>query len=77
MKWIAEIAQPKPIRFVIEQQKLHSLIAGKPDQSGFYIYVYENDRDVYDYLQDTLEIAKGFCLKEFNVPLDAWKQISE
>ena len=75
MKWVADITHPKPMHFVIEQQTLRSLIAGQPDQLGFYIYVYENGRAIYDYLQDNLEQAKGFSFRKFHVPVTAWQQV--
>jgi len=40
---------------------------------GVYLYVYENERCVFDYLQDNIEICKKFAFEEFNVPIDSWK----
>jgi hypothetical protein len=31
----------------------------------------------WDYLQDTWELAKSFCLNEWGVPLDAWLETAE
>ncbi len=31
--------------------------------------------DLYDYVQDELEIAIDFSLKKFGVPKDAWRQV--
>jgi len=39
---------------------------------GAYLYVYENGRCIYDYLQDSTEMCKAFALEEFNVPIDSW-----
>ena len=44
-------------------------------KAGYYLYVWENGRGLYDYLQDTLEIAKNVALKKFQVPLTDWKQV--
>ncbi len=75
MKWIADIALPKPMHFVIEQQKLTSLMPGVPDQFGYYLFVFENGRDLYDYMQDELEIAIDFAFSKFGVPKEAWRQV--
>lgn len=42
---------------------------------GFYLYVYEKDECIYDYLQDTLEDCMKFALEEFGVPLNSWKMV--
>lgn len=65
MKWEAEIENPKKLRFIIDYD----------EYAGYYLYVYEGDVDIYDFLQDTLEIAKRQALEDFGVPLDAWKQV--
>ena len=40
---------------------------------GFYLYVYDsNGKNTYDYLQDTLQMAKECALEEFGVPIDSW-----
>ena len=75
MLWAAQITEPKPLRCVIEQQTLHSLIPNQPDQLAFYLYVFEATGISYDYLQDTLEIAKRFAFEKFQVPISAWQQV--
>lgn len=52
--------------FVIKQDK---------PEVGWYLYVYENRRCIYDYLQGTLEITKEFAEEQFGVPLEKWEQI--
>ena len=44
---------------------------------GYYLYVFENDKCMYDDLQFTLEIAMECALDDFGVPLDAWIKIEE
>lgn len=44
---------------------------------GFYFYVFEDGKCIYDTLQDTLEIAIECALEEFNVPKEAWEKIEE
>ncbi|MDR1054432.1 MAG: hypothetical protein LBL90_01055 [Prevotellaceae bacterium] len=39
---------------------------------GAYLYVYENERCIYDYLQDDIEMCKEFAFEEFNVPMNSW-----
>lgn len=39
---------------------------------GFYLYVLEGERCIYDYLQDTLKLAKEFAEERFGVPQTAW-----
>jgi hypothetical protein len=74
MEWIANITYPKPMSFVIKGFTSRDIISGIPVE-GYYIYVYENGRNVYDYLQDSLEQAKDFAFRKFQVPTSAWKQI--
>lgn len=75
------ISQNEDYKFVIEEDL--------PD-FGWYLYVYENDRIIYDclndtfmnedgrciydYLQDSLLMCKEFALEDFNVPLDSWER---
>jgi hypothetical protein len=61
VKLIAQIPKGQR-RFVIEHDK----------SVGYYLYVFEDERCVYDYLQDTLEIAREQASRQFNVPKDAW-----
>ena len=67
MQWIASVNNPAPLRLVIKHDT----------RVGYYLYIYEgkNTRCTYDYLQDTLDIAKSFAVKNFQVPLDAWQQV--
>jgi hypothetical protein len=44
---------------------------------GFYFFVYENGKCIRDHLQDTLEKAKSFAQRYFNVPESAWKKVDE
>ena len=62
MKWTARIERPKLMHFIIEYD----------DLVGYYLYAYENDINVADYLQDTLEVAKKQAWEDFLVPLDSW-----
>lgn len=75
MKWIADITVPKPMHFVIEQQKLTCLDPSVPDEFCYYLFVFENGLDLYDYVQDELETAIDFAFRKFNVPKAAWQQV--
>ena len=74
MKWVADVTHPRSLHCVIERQILHDLTQHQ-DVEGYYLYVYEDDKDIYDGLQDTLEWAINEALEEFSIPKDAWKQI--
>jgi hypothetical protein len=62
---------------LIAEQKIsnrHFII--KHDEAvGFYLYVYESNRCVRDYLQDTLELAIDFAMNNLQVPKESWKQV--
>ncbi|MFA4994225.1 MAG: hypothetical protein WC521_02850 [Bdellovibrionales bacterium] len=46
-------------------------------RAGYYLYVWENGKGLYDYLQDTFAIAVDQAFEEFGVPKNSWKQIPE
>ncbi|AHJ96769.1 hypothetical protein [Hymenobacter swuensis] len=40
---------------------------------GWYLFVYnQNQSCLFDYLQNSQELAKEFAQQEFGVPLSAW-----
>lgn len=39
---------------------------------GTYLYVYEGEQCVKDYLQNDIEICKQIAFEYFGVPLDKW-----
>jgi hypothetical protein len=57
-------------------RNLYFRIESDSPEVGWYLYVFENEDCIYDYLQNTLEITKEFALQEFNVPITAWKKTS-
>ena len=61
MKLVAQMPNDHR-RFIIEHD----------ESVGCYLYVFEDDRCVYDYLQDTCELAIEQAFAEFNVPISAW-----
>ncbi len=67
MKFEARLPAGKYQRFVIELDR----------HVGFYLYVFEGERCVYDYLQDTLEIVMDQAFEQFQVPRDAWNRIDD
>jgi len=81
MKWYSNYKHPEGKRFIIEDM----------DESGFYLFVYEDDESFEhdiadpgfssqhfeDHDQDTLEMAKLHAHEEFGVPLDSWVEVSE
>ena len=64
MKWHANSESLYPRRYEIKQDPI----------AGFYLYVFEGDKCICDYLQDTLEIAMECAWKDFGVPKNAWKK---
>lgn len=40
---------------------------------GSYLYVFEGENCIKDYLQDNIEICKEVAFEEYKVPLDKWK----
>lgn len=42
---------------------------------GFYLYVFEGNKCIYDYLQDTLDLAMEYAWKDFDIPKNAWKKV--
>jgi hypothetical protein len=43
--------------------------------AGYYLYIYINGVDTYDYLQDTYDIAVDQAFEQFGVPKDAWQKV--
>ena len=41
---------------------------------GAYLYCYDSEICVSDYLQNSIEECKTFALEEFGVPIDSWKK---
>ncbi len=67
MKWRAISESLKPRHYEIEYDPY----------AGYYLYVFEGNKCIRDYLQDTLEIAIECALDDFGVPKEAWKKINE
>lgn len=44
---------------------------------GFYLYVFENDKCISDYLQDTLELAMECAWEDFGVPKESWEKVKK
>jgi len=65
MKWSAQPEFLKPRYFEIKQDPA----------AGFYLYVYEDGKCLFDQLQDTLEIAIECAQEDYNVPKNSWKKI--
>jgi hypothetical protein len=63
----------KKLRSVYNNKKF--VIDEDIPEVGFYLYVYDGDKCVYDCLQDTIEICKEVAFEEFQVPLGSWQEI--
>jgi hypothetical protein len=47
---------------------------------GIYVFVFERPDSPHpyrDYLQDTWDMAKGFCEDEYGIPESGWNQIPD
>jgi hypothetical protein len=66
-KWRASCESLNPCHFEIKEDPA----------TGFYLYVFEGERCVRDYLQDTLEIAIDTAFEDYGVPRDAWRKIED
>jgi hypothetical protein len=42
---------------------------------GAYLYVYENGKCVYDYLQNSIKDCMEFAVEQFGVPINSWNEI--
>jgi len=64
-------------KWVAINDKNQNFLIDEDGKVGFYLFVYENGntRCTYDYLQDTLEMAKLQALEDFGVSESAWKQV--
>ncbi len=49
----------------------------EPDlpEVGAYLRIYENDKDVADYLQNSVQDCIDFAQEEFGVLTDAWSEM--
>jgi hypothetical protein len=66
MKHKEYIAEFNGKKFIIEEDN---------PEVGFYLYVYEDEKCIRDYLQNTLEIAKRCAFEDYLVPLNIWREI--
>ena len=67
MKWRAQPENLKPKRFEIEHDSF----------IGFYLYVFEGENCIGDYLHGTFEVAIESALENYDVPKDAWKEVED
>jgi hypothetical protein len=67
MKWRANSQSLKPYRYEI---KHHPSV-------NFYLYVFNGDKCIRAYLQDTLEIAMKCAWEDYGISKNAWKRAQE
>ncbi|MCH9617245.1 MAG: hypothetical protein SP4CHLAM5_07680 [Chlamydiia bacterium] len=65
MKWVAGNEISNIMRYEIEYDST----------VGFYLYVYENNKCIKDYLQDTLEFAMECAMEDYGVKKSEWKRV--
>ncbi len=61
--------------FNAEHNQLTYKIEEDIPEVGAYLYVFNNNSCVNDFLQNTIQDCKNFALDEFGVPLDKWVEI--
>jgi hypothetical protein len=57
------------------QDKLFRIEEDNPEV-GVYLYVYEDSKCIYDYLQDSIKDCMEFADEEFGVPINSWSEKS-
>lgn len=67
MKWRAKSESLKPRYFEIKEDPA----------AGYYLYVFEGNKCIYDHLQDSFEIAVECALEDYGVPKNAWEEIED
>lgn len=73
MKWVSETLTPVVRKYIIQEFVSRDVITDAPVR-GFYLYVYQDGKEIYDYLQDSFEIAIDQAHDQFGVPKDSWHQ---
>jgi len=67
MKWRANCESLKNRYFEIKYDQL----------AGYYFYVFEDNKCIRDYLQDTLEIAMECAWEDYGIPKNAWMKVND
>ncbi len=42
---------------------------------GAYLFVHENGKCIFDYLQNSIKDCMEFAAEQFSVPIDSWNEI--
>lgn len=72
MKWISNYQHPKGWRFEIETDAMQNLI-NKTEVVVFLLQVVDAaGNEMYDYLQEELDVAQHQAFERWGVPLDSW-----
>lgn len=50
------------------------IVSDRPEL-GFYLFVYEGDKCIYDYVLNSMELCKEFGELRFGVPVNAWQDL--
>lgn len=64
---------------VVNREGLHRIVLEQYPE-GVYVYVWfreDGPGPERDYLQDTVEQAKGFCTRNYGVDSESWKPIPD
>ena len=64
-------------KFITKHEGKEFTIEEDNPEVGFYLYIInKNTQEGFDYLLDSIELAKKYALDNFSVPLDSWKEIT-
>jgi len=64
-------------KYKSEYQNTKAIIEEDLPDIGWQLYVYDCRKDIYDNVQDTLDLCKEDAFEEFGIPLDSWVEVIE
>jgi hypothetical protein len=63
-------------KFKAEKDNLSLLIDEDFPHVGWQMYVWKDQKGIYDTVQNTLEICKEVAFEEWGIPIDIWIEIT-
>jgi hypothetical protein len=64
-------------KYKSEFEKFRATIEEDLPDIGWQLYVFHDEIDIYDNVQDTLKICQEEAFEEFGIPLDSWVEVEE
>jgi hypothetical protein len=59
-------------KFEVEHNGLMFQIEEDFPEVGVYLYVYQNEECIKDFLQNSIDVCKRLALEDYGVPLEKW-----